>query len=81
MIDHVRATSVRFAGDLLHVLLSDGCDVALDLRRVNWLCWLLKATPAKRAAWSIEPRGFAIHWDELDDGIEVCHVLGTQPIA
>ena len=77
----VRATGVRFAGDLLHVLLSDGRDVALDLRRVNWLRWLLKATPAERAAWSIEPRGFAIYWDELDDGIEVCHVLGTQPIA
>ena len=72
---------MRFLADLLYVSLSDGREIALNLKRVAWLRWLLKATPAERAAWSIEPRGFAIYWNELDDGIEVRHLLGTQPIA
>ena len=77
----VRATGVRFERDVLYVSLSYSREVAIDLKQVAWLRWLLKATPAERAAWSIEPRGFAIYWNELDDGIEVCHVLGTQPIS
>ena len=80
-VKQVRATGVRFGGDILYVSLSDGREVALNLKQVAWLRWLLKATPAQRAAWSIEPRGFAIYWNELDDGIEVCHALGTQPIS
>ncbi len=77
----VRATGVRFVSDVVYVVLSDGREVALNLRRVAWLRWLRKATAAQRAAWSIKPGGFAVYWNELDDGIEVCHILGTQPIS
>jgi hypothetical protein len=28
--------------------------------------------------WSLEPRGFAIYWPDLDDGIEVAHLLSGQ---
>ena len=80
-VRQVRATGVRFVGVLLHGSLSDSREVVLNLRRVAWLRWLLKAKPAQRAKWSIEPGGFAIYWNELDDGIEVCHLLGIQPIT
>ena len=77
----VRAVNVRFHAIVLHVLLSDGREVAVPLDRVEWLRWLANATPDQRAKWSIEPGGFAIYWEELDDGIEVAHLLSMQPIS
>ncbi len=77
----VSATSVRFVDDILYVSLSDGREISIPINKVEWLDWLAKATPAQRANWSIEPTGFAIHWNELDDGIEVCHLLSMQPLA
>jgi len=32
------------------------------------------------AHWSREPRGFAVYWEELDNGIEVNHLLSPQPV-
>jgi len=77
----VRAVNVRFQANVLHVLLSDGREIGLPMDRVEWLRWLANATPDQRAKWSIEPGGFAIYWDELDDGIEVAHLLSMQPIS
>jgi hypothetical protein len=48
---------------------------------VPWLKWLAKATPKQRANWTIEPGGFAIYWSDLDDGIEVCHLLDSMPLV
>ena len=48
---------------------------------VPWLKWLAQATPKQRAKWKLEPGGYAIYWEDLDDGIEVCHLLDSQPIA
>jgi hypothetical protein len=78
--EQVRAKGVRFTGDILRVELSDRREISLPLRKVNWLQWLAKATPRQRANWSLEPGGFAIYWEDLDDGIEVCHLLDQQPI-
>lgn len=72
---HVAATGVRFAGDMLYVSLSDGREIGVPVNRVRWLDWLARATPEQRSRWSIEPRGFAIYWEDLDDGIEVDHLL------
>ena len=72
-IEQVRAKSVRFAGDILQVQLSDGREISLPLHEVPRLKWL--------ANWSVEPGGYAIYWDDLDDGVEVCHLLDAQPIA
>ena len=77
----VRAKDVRFAGSVLRVELSDGREIRLRLSDVPWLKWLAKATPRQRANWSLEPGGYAIYWNDLDDGIEVCHLLDMQPIA
>jgi hypothetical protein len=72
---------VRFLGNILFILLSDGREISISIDRVEWLQWLLNASPEQREKWSIEPGGYAIYWDELDDGIEVCHLLGMQPIS
>jgi hypothetical protein len=80
-VDRCQATGVRFTDDTLWVTLSDGREVGLPLERIAWLSWLAKATPEQRTKWTIEPGGYAIHWDELDDGIEVCHLLTMQSMA
>ena len=77
----LQATGVQFEGDRLIVVLSDGREVSVPLTKLEWLQWLAKATPEQRAHWSIEPGGFAVHWDELDDGFEIAHLLAMQPLA
>lgn len=77
----VTAVRVDFSGDTLQVLLSDGRKISLPLDQITWLDWLATATPAQRANWSLEPGGYAIYWDDLDDGIEVMHLLNVQPIV
>jgi len=79
--EHVRATGVRFVDNILFVSLADGREISVPIDRVEWLKWLAKAKPEQRAKWSLEPGGYAIYWNELDDGIEICHLLGMQPVA
>jgi hypothetical protein len=66
------ATGVRFADSTIYVALNDGAEIAVPLARFEWLA---KAAPEQRARWSIEPRGYAVWWNDLDDGFEVCHLL------
>lgn len=77
----VPVVDIQFEDDTLHVLLSDGRQVSLPLAGVSWLDWLASATLEQRADWSIEPGGYAVYWNELDDGIEVAHLLGLQRLA
>jgi hypothetical protein len=79
--EQVAATQVRFDENILYISLSDGREVSLPLGQVEWLRWLAKASPEQREKWSLEPGGYAIYWEELDDGIEVCHILGMEPLA
>jgi hypothetical protein len=79
--NEVSAVGVRFENNRLYVTLSDSREISLPIDRVEWLDWLAKATPKQRANWSIEPNGFAIYWEDLDDGIEICHLLGMQPLG
>jgi len=79
--EQVRAKGVRFTNGTLHVRLEDGREISLPLAEVPWLKWLAKATPKQRTNWSLEPGGYAIYWADLDDGIEVCHLLDLQAIA
>lgn len=76
----VEVLDVHFNKDMLFVELSDERQIGLPFKKVKWLDWLAKATPEQRANWSIEPNGFAIYWEDLDDGIEICHLLGMQPL-
>lgn len=45
--EQVRATGVRFVGDVLYVSLSDGREISVPLDHVEWLAWLAKATPGQ----------------------------------
>jgi hypothetical protein len=76
----VSAKRVAFADTVLRVELSDSREVRL-LTEIPWLKSLATATPKQRSNWSLEPGGYAIYWEDLDDGIEVCHLLDVQPIA
>jgi hypothetical protein len=80
-VDSVEATGVEFQGEWLTVVLKDAQRISVDMTRVYWLKWLLNATPQQRACWSLEPGGYAIFWDELDDGVEVEHLLELSPIS
>ena len=77
----VAATDVRFDGDLLTVSLDDGRELSLSLVRVPWLRWLREATPEQRGYWTLEPRGFAVYWPDLDDGIEIRHLLSLDRLT
>jgi hypothetical protein len=79
--EQVRAESVRFSGNMIHVALDDGREISLPLNELPWLKWLAKATTKQRANWTVEPGGFAIYWPDLDDGIEVCHLLDSMPLV
>jgi hypothetical protein len=76
-----RAESIRFSGSMIHVRLDDGREISLPFNEVPWLKWLARATPKQRANWTIEPGGFAIYWPDLDDGMEVCHLLDSMPLV
>lgn len=75
------AIDVWFEQNMLCVQLSDGRTVSLPLDHIPWLSWLHKATPEQQANWSLEPGGYTIYWEDLDDGIEVAHLLLTQSLA
>jgi hypothetical protein len=81
VLQQVGATGIRFRGNILHVFLTDGREISVPMERVGWLHWLMKATPEQRSNWVIEPGGYAIYWEDLDDGIEVCHLLEMQPLV
>jgi hypothetical protein len=76
----VQACDVSFAGDRLCIELSDGRELSVPYKKIPWLKWLAKATPKQRAGWSLEPGGYAIYWEQLDDGVEICHLLGMESL-
>ena len=60
--------------------LSDGREVGVPLS-LPWLEWLANASPEQKGKWTLEPDGFAIYWDDLDDGVEIAHLLSMQPMS
>ncbi len=79
--DAVSAENVRFEGERLIVTLSDWRELSVPYKKISWLKWLAKASPKQRADWSLEPGGYAIYWEQLDDGVEICHLLGTESLS
>ncbi len=80
IITQVSATDVEFIKNDLHVSLSDGRIITLPFDDIPWLQWLATAPSEKQLNWSLEPGGFAIYWEDLDDGIEIVHLLAAQPL-
>ena len=76
----IGAQSVHFEESQLHVVLTDARVIILPTEGVPWLRWLVNATPEERADWSIEPGGYAVYWESLDDGFEIAHALSLEPV-
>jgi hypothetical protein len=76
----VIAMAVEVSDEQLRVVLDDGRTIETPLNSFPWLQWLRTATDDQRANWSLEPGGFAIYWPELDDGVEVRHLLSLVPL-
>ncbi len=77
-IEEVKAVNIRLTDTMLYISLSDGREIGAPLARYKWLA---QATPEQRAQWSLEPGGYAIYWEALDDGIEICHLLSPYVLA
>ena len=76
----VSAENVRVSGERLVVELSDGRELSVPYKNIPSLKWLAKATPKQREDWALEPGGYAIYWNQLDDGVEICHLLGMESL-
>jgi hypothetical protein len=59
---------VRFDRERMHVSLRDGREISVPLW---WYPRLLKATPEQREKWQITPFGDALHWEEIDEDLDV----------
>ncbi len=77
----VTATGVQVSRDVLRIELNDGRTIETNLARIPWLRWLRDASDEARNNSSLEPGGFAVYWEDLDDGIEVRHLLALSPIS
>lgn len=74
----VGAIGVRFTESMVYIALSDGREIGVPLTRYAFLA---RATNEQLRHWQIEPRGFAVYWPELDDGLEVTHLLSPVSMA
>jgi hypothetical protein len=77
-IPYATATGVRFTDTMLYLALSDGREIGVPLAHYPWLA---RATPRQRADWAIEPGGYAVFWEALDDGLEVANLLTPHRLA
>ncbi len=81
IVEQAAATHVSFTYDNLQVTLNDGRMISVPMGNISWLQWLLQAPAHERENWSIEPGGFAIYWDDLDNGVEIEHLLDLAKLA
>lgn len=68
----IRATTVRFDKDMMHVRLSDGREISVPLA---WFPKLKNAKESQRRKWRLVGRGVGIHWEELDEDVSVAGLL------
>jgi len=75
------AKSASVTTTALSVQLKDGREITVPFAKARWLDWLASASPRQRANWIVEPGGFALYWPDLDDGVEICHLLDPQAMS
>lgn len=78
-VSELKPTVVRFTATHVYVLLNDDREIGLPFSD-RYLRWLRDAAPAQRSRWTITPAG-DVYWPELDDGLEVEHLLRPWPIG
>lgn len=71
-----RAQSVRVSEEELIVELEDGRTISVPL---IWFPRLFYGTPEERANWRFIGNGEGIHWPDLDEDIEIAHLLAGIP--
>lgn len=71
-----RAQTVNVTDEELIIELDDGRTISVPL---VWFPRLLHGTPEERANWRLIGGGEGIHWPDLDEDIEVRHLLAGIP--
>ena len=73
----VAAVGVRLTKERVYIELSDGREIGVPLAT---FAFLRQASAEALANWKLEPHGFAVYWPDLNDGLEVRHLLDPQPL-
>jgi hypothetical protein len=66
------AKDVKFDGDMMQVLLTDGRIISAPL---IWFPLLHEATAEQREKFEIDGGGLSIHWPEIDEDLSVAGLL------
>jgi hypothetical protein len=66
------AKAVKFADDMLQVLLTDGRIISVP---IIWFPLLHEATPEQREHYEIGGGGVSLHWPEIDEDLSVASLL------
>ena len=74
-IEIPNAVAVEIADEALTVELSDGRAISVP---VAWYPRLVHATARERANWQFIGKGQGIHWDDLDEDINVEGLLAGR---
>ncbi len=75
-IQRTRAKTVSMAEDAITVELHDGRVISAPLA---WYPRLLHATRGERERWRLIGSGEGIHWPDLDEDIDVEHLIAGKP--
>ena len=70
----LKISNIQFNENILTIYIDNNSAYEVDLSAHSWLSWLHYASPEQRKKWNIEPAGYAVYWDELDDGLELEHL-------
>ncbi len=66
------AKSVKFADDLMQVVLTDGRIISVP---IIWFPLLHEATPEQRERYEIGGGGISLHWPDIDEDLSVASLL------
>jgi hypothetical protein len=69
-------SKILFTKDTMAVDLSDGRTISVP---IAWFPRLLHATQGERESWRLIGNGHGIHWDEIDEDINVEGLLAGRP--
>jgi hypothetical protein len=70
------AENLTITENTLSVDLSDGRTISVPLA---WFPRLTYATPSEQNNWRLIGKGYGIHWEELDEDINVEGLLAGKP--
>jgi len=75
-LDLPYAEGVKVTEDTLNVDLSDGRTISVPL---SWFPRLVYASREQRNNWRLIGRGHGIHWDDIDEDINVEGLIAGRP--